>query len=254
MTSPAPYRWNKAWIIGASTGIGHALAKRIAPRCKTVVVSARSTGKLEALARDHMQLEPQPVDVTDAAAIAALAARIDSGDDPVDLVVISSGVWHPVKAGQFDIEKFKDAVDVNFMGVINVLAAIVPPMVARGSGHIAIISSASAYRGLPNAAAYSPMKAALLNLTESIYPQLKRAGVHISIIVPGFVDTPLTAVNKFPMPFLMSAEEAARRIARGLEQKRYEIAFPNRFIYLLKLMRMLPNSVFFWYINKFVLK
>lgn len=127
-------------------------------------------------------------------------------------------------------------------------------MVERGGGHIAIIASASAYRGLPNAAAYSPMKSALNNLAESIHPQLKRAGVHITIVNPGFVDTQLTAVNKFPMPFLMSAEEAAERIAKGLSERRYEIAFPWRLVFPLKLMRLLPNRVFLWFVNRFVLK
>lgn len=114
-------RWNKAWIIGASTGIGRALALRIAPECRSIVISARSANKLEALAADHPAMEAHIVDVADADAVAAVAARIDSLADPVDLVVVSSGVWHPVKPGRFDVETFRQAVDVNFMGVINVL-------------------------------------------------------------------------------------------------------------------------------------
>ncbi len=194
-----------------------------------------------------------PVDVTDAQAVENVARQLGE-TTPLDLVVISSGAWHPVKPTEFDPAAFAKAVDVNFMGVINVLSAVVPLMIERGGGHVAIVASVSGYRGLPNAAAYSPMKAALINLTESIRPQLLRMGVHVTIINPGFVDTPMTAVNKFPMPFLMSAETAADRIAKGLISRRYEIAFPTRFVVMLKILRILPNPLFFWIINKFILK
>lgn len=254
MTENAKPRWNRAWIIGASTGIGHALAKRIAPQCGSVIVSARSAEKLDALAGDHHRMEAHPVDVADTEGVAGLAARLDSASDPIDLVVVSSGVWHPLKLNAIDPAKFRDAVNVNFVGVINVLAAIVPVMIERGHGHVAIVGSVSGYRGLPNAAAYAPTKAALINLAECIRPELNRAGIDVSIINPGFVDTPMTSVNKFPMPFLMGPDEAADRIARGLAARRYEIAFPTRFVLFLKLLRTAPNGVFFWFINKFILK
>ena len=246
-------RWQNAWIIGASTGIGHALAKRIAGDCGSINVSARSVEKLEALASGFAHMNAKPLDVTDTDAVAGIAAQLVK-DCPLDLVVISSGVWRQVKPGEFDPDAFRKAVDVNFMGVINVLAAVIPAMIERGAGHVAIVGSVSGYRGLPNAAAYSPMKAALINLAESIRPQLKRRGIDITIVNPGFVDTPMTSVNKFPMPFLMTAEEAADQIATGLETRRYEIAFPTRFVMMLKLLRILPNRIYFWIINKFMLK
>ena len=194
-----------------------------------------------------------PLDVTDADAAHRLARQL--GDmTPIDLVVISSGSWQAMRPTELDPAVFREAVDINFTGVINVLSAVIPAMVEHGGGHIAIVASVSGYRGLPNAAAYSPMKAALINLAESIRPQLMRKGVHVTIVNPGFVDTPMTSVNKFPMPFLMSAETAADRIAKGLYSRRYEIAFPTRFVMILKLLRILPNSVFFWIVNKFVLK
>ncbi|MEX0347319.1 MAG: SDR family NAD(P)-dependent oxidoreductase [Rhizobiaceae bacterium] len=242
------------WIIGASTGIGRALAHRLASQSRTLAVSARSAERLGTLAQEHPNMVSHTLDVTDQEQVAQAAKRLDMDHGTPDLVIISSGVWHPVKPDAFDPLIFRNAVDVNFLGVINVLAAIVPKMIKRGSGHIAIIASVSGYRGLPNAAAYSPMKAALINLAESIYPQLKRQGVDITIINPGFVDTPMTSVNKFPMPFLMTPEEAAKRISKGLDRRDYEIAFPTRFALFLKLLRMLPNRVFFWIINKFVLK
>lgn len=254
MDSHNPRRWNKVWIVGASTGIGRALAERIAPECGRVCVSARTASKLDEVANSAANIDAYPLDVTDTDMVGNVEVEINADDRPLDLVVISSGAWHPVKPNALDPEIFKKAMDVNFQGVINVLAAVLPAMIKRGSGHVAIVSSVSGYRGLPNAAAYAPSKAALINLAECLYPQLKRSGVDITIINPGFVDTPMTVNNKFPMPFLMTAEEAAERIARGLATRRYEIAFPTRFVLILKLLRMLPNRIFFWFINKFVLR
>lgn len=247
-------KWNKVWIVGASTGIGRELALRLAPESGKVCVSARTASKLEELATSAPNIETHPLDVTDADMVGNAEVEINADDAPLDLVVISSGTWQPVKPDALDPDIFKKAMDVNFQGVINVMAAVLPAMIKRGSGHLAVVASVSGYRGLPNAAAYAPTKAALINLVECLYPQLKRAGVDITIINPGFVDTPMTAANKFPMPFLMSAEGAAGRIAKGLAARRYEIAFPTRFVLILKLLRMLPNRVFFWIINKIVLR
>lgn len=248
------HRWNKVWIVGASTGIGKALAHRLAPSSGRICISARSADKLQAMEQSGSNMQAYPLDVTASDAVENAEVEIVADGVPLDLVVISSGAWHPVKPDAFDPEIFRQAMDVNFQGVINVLAAVLPGMISRGSGHVAIISSVSGYRGLPNAAAYAPSKAALINLAECIHPQLKRAGIDVSIINPGFVDTPMTSANKFPMPFLMTAEDAADRIAKGLAARRYEIAFPTRFVLILKLLRILPNRLFFWIINKFVLR
>lgn len=246
--------WPKAWIIGASSGIGHALARRMASQCGLIAVSARSSGPLDALADAHDNIEACPLDITDRLAVDQMAAHLDNDNQPLDLVVISSGLWHPADPLSIDPDKFAEAMNVNFSGVINVLAAVVPDMASRGRGHIAIVASVSGYRGLPKAAAYSPAKAALINLVESIRPELNRKGIAVTIINPGFVDTPMTAVNSFPMPFMVTAENAADRIAKGLSGKQYEIAFPRRFVFFMKLARLVPNRIFFWFINKFVLK
>lgn len=140
------------------------------------------------------------------------------------------------------------------MGVIHVLNACIQTMVERGEGHIAIVSSVSGYRGLPNAAAYSPSKAALINLAESIAPQLAQKGVTISLVNPGFVDTPMTSENDFPMPFIVSAEEAATKIIAGLEKKKFEIAFPKRLAWIMNFLRIIPNGMFFWIVRKFILR
>jgi short-subunit dehydrogenase len=130
----------------------------------------------------------------------------------------------------------------------------VPDMMRREAGQIAIISSVAGYRGLPKAAAYGSTKAALINLAESLHPELAAKGVTLSIVNPGFIDTPMTEVNDFPMPFLMPVDAAAQRLLAGLERKSYEITFPRRFTWIMKLLRLLPNAVFFWIVRTFMLR
>jgi short-subunit dehydrogenase len=223
-------------------------------RISTVAISARSADKLDALQAASKTMAAFPLDVTDEPAVAECYKQIESKDGPVDLVVISSGTWDVVTPPDLDPHVFKKAMEVNFMGVINVLAKVVPDMMKRGKGQIAIISSVAGYRGLPKAAAYGSTKAALINLAESLHPELAESGVTLSIVNPGFVDTPMTAVNEFPMPFLMPVDEAAERLLKGLERKHYEITFPRRFTWIMKLLRLLPNVVYLWLVRRFVLR
>ena len=253
-TADGTPRWNKAWVIGASTGIGRETALKLMPMCAELFVSARSEDKLAEVAAIGATVTSLPLDVTNASEVNEAAARIASGGEPVDLVVISSGLWRKVNLPDIDPADFRAAMDVNFNGVIEVLAAVLPAMAKRGSGHVAIIASVSGYRGLPGASAYAPTKAARINLAECIKPQLDGLGITVSIINPGFVDTPMTSVNKFPMPFLMEPEEAASIIVSGLERRAYEIAFPRKMVWSLKLARMLPNAVFFWLVKKMVMR
>ena len=140
------------------------------------------------------------------------------------------------------------------MGVVNCLAALAPRMIARKAGHLSWIASVAGYMGLPKAAAYGPTKAALINLGESLYPEMKLKGVQVSVINPGFVATPLTAQNDFEMPFLMQPADAARRSIDGLASGRFEIAYPTRFVAILKSIRALPYPLFFRLITRGVLK
>jgi short-subunit dehydrogenase len=246
--------WRTAWIIGASSGLGAALAKLLDGRVGTVAVSARSAESLTALQASSQTLAAYPLDITDEDAVARCYRDIEERHGPIDLVVLSAGTWEVVSPPDLDPGAFKKSMDVNFMGVVNVLAKIVPDMVRRESGQIAIVSSVAGYRGLPQAAAYGPTKAALINLAESLHPELAEKGVTLSIINPGFVETPMTAVNDFPMPFLIPVDEAAQRLLRGLERKSYEITFPRRFTWMLKALRLLPNAVFFWVVRTFILR
>lgn len=246
--------WNKVWIIGASTGIGRELALQMAPLCNAVYASARSADKLEALVGAHANIIAKPLDVSDVEKVRAVASQIETDETPCDLVVVCSGVWEQTKIPEFDPQVFAKTMNVNYLGAVNIISAVAPGMSANRKGHIAIVASVAGYRGLPNAAAYAPTKAALINLAECIKPQLGKMGVRVSIVNPGFVETRLTAVNEFPMPFIQSAQEAAEKIINGLESKRYEIAFPWQLVGILKFLRILPNRLFFWLIDRFVLR
>jgi NAD(P)-dependent dehydrogenase (short-subunit alcohol dehydrogenase family) len=236
-----------AWITGASSGIGRQLALELVARGWTVAATARREAELAALAAEGKgRVVAAPADVTDPGAVAAAVHRVraDSGR-PIALAVLNAGTYIHDSAQRFDLDAFALQVRVNILGTANALAAVMPAMIGRRSGQIAIVSSVAGYRGLPRAIAYSATKAALIAMAESLKFDLDRAGVMINLVNPGFVKTPLTDRNDFPMPFLMPVEAAAKRIADGLARGRFEIAFPRRFAAILKLMRILPYALYF---------
>lgn len=243
--------WRVAWVTGASTGIGREIASQLAEAGVRVAVSARSADKLASLGPNTVAF---PLDVTDAAQLHAAVARIEADLGQIDLAVFAAGTYVPVTADLLDTKEFAHTMATNYMGVVNGLAAVLPRMRERRKGHVAWIASVAGYRGLPKAAAYGPSKAALINLAESLKPELARVGVSISVVNPGFVATPLTAKNDFPMPFLMTADAAASATIRGLARSSFEIAFPRRFVFLLKVARLLPYGLYFWLIDRAVLR
>jgi short-subunit dehydrogenase len=194
------------------------------------------------------------MDVTDPAQCREAVQRIESELGPIDLAVLGAGTYSPVAIGDLDPARFSHMMETNYMGVVNCLAALSPGMLARRSGHLSWIASVAGYMGLPKAAAYGPTKAALINLAESLYPEMKARGVSVSVINPGFVETPLTAQNDFAMPFLLKPEDAARRTIEGLAAGRFEVAYPRRFVAILKSVRLLPYALFFRLIARAVLK
>lgn len=243
--------WKTAWITGASTGIGREIALQLAAAGVKVAASARSADKLAELGPGILAV---PLDVTDAAACRAAVQLIEAQIGPIDLAVFGAGAYSPVAIDALDPGVFAQTMATNYMGVVNCLSATAPGMLARRRGHLSWIASVAGYVGLPKAAAYGPTKAALINLAESLYPEMKERGVAVSVINPGFVETPLTAQNDFPMPFLMKPEDAARRSLEGLARRRFEIAYPRRFVAILKAARALPYPVFFRLIASAVLK
>ncbi len=235
-----------AWITGASTGIGAAVATRLVRDGWTVGVTARAADRLEALAAAHPgQILAAPGDVTDAAAMAALAADLSArAGRPIALALFNAGAWQEMGAADFDLAAFRTMVEVNLLGTANGLAAVMPGMIARARGQIGIVASVAGYRGLPRAVAYGATKAALISMAESLEFDLRPRGVTVNIINPGFVRTPMTAVNQFPMPFLLEVDDAADRIVRGLRRGRFEICFPWQLAVPLQVLALLPHRLF----------
>lgn len=236
-----------AWITGASSGIGRALALQLARDGARIAASARSAARLATLVSDgpRGRMAAYPLDVTDAAGVEACVQAIEAALGPIDLAVLNAGTHRPMAAADFSADAARDLMTVNYMGVVHGLASLLPRFLARGGGHIAVVASAAGYLGLPTAAAYGPTKAALINLCEALYRDCRAHNIKLQLINPGFVRTPLTDRNAFRMPFLMDAGRAAERIRRGLASDRFEIAFPRRLIWLLKLARLLPYSAYF---------
>lgn len=243
MTNTTP--WRSAWIVGASTGIGKDLALLLASEGVATTITARTAPALSALASESPLLTPAAGDVTSEVGMTELFQDISSRAGVPDLVVLNAALWDPMSVDDYSAVRAIKSMQVNYGGVCNALAAIIPTMKASGKGHIAIVASVAGYRGLSKALAYAPTKAALINLSEALNLELHGSGVKVSVINPGFVDTPMTARNNFPMPFIVSSKVAAGAIFKGLKKGQFEIAFPWRFVAILKLLRILPYSLFF---------
>lgn len=253
MGATAETPWTTAWVIGASSGIGRAVSRELASRGVRVAASARRADELEALARGSAgAILPYRLDIADGSSVAATAARIEEELGPPDLVVQAAAIWLPFRLDDMVPESFERSMQVNYMGSVNVLAAVLPRMRRAGAGTVALVASVAGYRGLPKAASYAPTKAALINLAECLRTELEGSGVSIRIVNPGFVATPMTASNDFPMPFMMQPDEAARRTVDGLARRGFETAFPRRFVAILKLMRILPYALYFPIVRKLV--
>jgi NAD(P)-dependent dehydrogenase (short-subunit alcohol dehydrogenase family) len=234
----------RVWLVGASTGIGRATASALHARGARVIVSARSPEPLQTFVDAHPGAVALPLDSTDRAAVAQ-AAQTLLADGPLDLVVYCAGVYQPMRATDFQLDVMLQHDQVNYVGALYVLDAVLPAMLARRQGHIGLISSVAGFRGLPNSLAYGPTKAALTHLAETLYLDVQDHGMGVSVIHPGFVQTPLTAQNQFHMPALMSPEDAAQAMIRGWESGRFEMHFPRRFTSWLKLLRLLPYRLYF---------
>jgi NAD(P)-dependent dehydrogenase (short-subunit alcohol dehydrogenase family) len=238
-----------AWVTGASSGIGKATVLELARRGWTVCATARRLDELEAMAAEADALPGRVVahvgDVTDAAGMATLVETIEHVHGPIALAFFNAGVAPYTRAGELDVEAFRQAMAVNVLGAANGLAPVLTKMKARGKGQVAVNASVAGYRGLPKAAAYGASKAAAIHMCEALKFDCDNMGVTMQVVNPGFIDTPLTRKNDFPMPFLMSMDDAARRVVDGFEKGGFEIIFPRRLAFILKLMRLLPYALYF---------
>jgi NAD(P)-dependent dehydrogenase (short-subunit alcohol dehydrogenase family) len=237
------------WLVGASTGIGRATAHALHQAGARVIVSARNHEALDSFVAEHGRSDAMALDVTDREALRDAAARIVNVHGRIDLALYCAGTYAAMRATAFDLDVALRHVDVNYVGALYLLDAVLPHMLEQARlghpGHLSLVSSVAGFRGLPQSLAYGPTKAALINLAETIYMDLAPLGMGVSVINPGFVETPLTAQNDFKMPALITPEQAAYEILLGWRRGDFEIHFPARFTLWLKALRHLPYGAYF---------
>jgi short-subunit dehydrogenase len=239
------------WITGASSGIGKALAIKFAEKGWTVAASARRENLLEDLNKFNPNIYSFPLDVTEIENCKLIANKIIEKFGSIDICVFGTGMHDPKSEKRFDLNKIREIMEVNYFGTMNSINSIYEYFSEKKNGQISIISSVAGYRGLPAAGAYCASKAALTSYAESLNFDMKMKNVRVSLISPGFIKTPMTDQNDFPMPMIKSPEFAANEIFKGLTKKKsFEIHFPKAFTYFLKFLQILPSSIYFKLVSK----
>ena len=244
------WRGLRVWVIGASTGIGAETARLLMAKGARVALSARKRDALQGVAGTNADALVIPLDVTNHQEVLAARDRLLAQWSGVDLVLLVAGAYSEMRADSYDMNAVNALLDVNLRGVFHCLDAVLPVLLAQGSGGVGIMSSVAGFSGLPKALVYGPTKAALINLCESLYFDLGPRGHPVYLINPGFVETPATEDNNFAMPGLISAPQAARDILAGMERGEFHIHFPRRFTNWLRLARLLPYRWYFSLIHK----
>ena len=239
------------WITGASSGIGKALTIKFAENSWIVAASARRENLLKELQNINQNIYPYPLDVTDIEKCKLTAKSIIDNLNGIDICVFGTGMHDPKSEKQFNLNKIREIMEVNYFGTMNSINSIYDYFSEKKNGQISIISSVAGYRGLPAAGAYCASKAALTSFTESLNFEMKMKNVRVSLISPGFIKTPMTDQNDFPMPMIKSPEFAANEIYKGLtEKKGFEIHFPKAFTFIMKFLQILPNGLYFKLVSK----
>lgn len=232
------------WLIGASSGIGLATAHALHAKGARVVVSARQADALQRFVDTHLGATAVVLDVQQPAAVQE-AAHYVQRQQGLDVVIYCAGYYKAQRATAFDLSDMLQHQDINYVGALRVLDAVLPALLHQGYGHISLLASVAGYRGLPQSLAYGPTKAALIHLAEALYFDLSPKGIGVSVVNPGFVETPLTAQNTFHMPALIQPTQAAQAMLKGWAQGRFEIHYPKRFTLWLQLLRVLPYRWYF---------
>ena len=239
------------WITGASSGIGRALAIKFANEGWIVAASARRENLLQELNTINENIYSFPLDVTNIEQCKTVFKSIIEKFKDVEISIFGTGIHDPKSEKNFNLEKIRKIIEVNYFGTMNSINSVYDFYNDKKNGQISIISSVAGYRGLPAAGAYCASKSALTSFTESLHFEMKRKNVRVSLVSPGFIKTPMTDKNDFLMPMIKSAEFAAEQIYKGLVKKNnFEIHFPKAFTYIMKLLRILPNSIYFKIIEK----
>jgi NAD(P)-dependent dehydrogenase (short-subunit alcohol dehydrogenase family) len=239
------------WLVGASTGIGRALAEQLHRQGAQVVVSARNATVLAEFEQQFPGSVGLPLDATDRTAMQAAMRRILALYGRLDLAMYCAGHYKAQRADAFDLAEMLKHHHINVVGALHLLDVVLPVFTQQRHGHLSLISSVAGFRGLPQGLAYGPTKAALINLAETLYMDMKPLGVGVSLVNPGFVETPLTAQNQFKMPALISTQEAATAILKGWAKGQFEIHFPKRFTLWMKALRHLPYTLYFSVVRRF---
>ena len=241
----------KIWITGASSGIGRSLAIKFANEGWKVAASARRENLLNELSNKYPNIESFPLDVTDINKCNSVFKEIIEKFKNIEICVFGTGIHDPESEKEFNLDKIKKIMEVNFFGAMNSINSVYNYYNKKKSGQISIISSVAGYRGLPAAGAYCASKSALTSFTESLHFEMKRKNVRVTLISPGFIKTPMTDQNDFPMPMIKSPEFAAEQIYLGLIKKKgFEIHFPKAFTFIMKILRILPNNIYFKIVEK----
>ena len=239
------------WITGASSGIGRALSIKFANEGWVIAASARRENLLKELHQENKNIHPFPLDVTNTDQCKIVFKNIIEKFKNIEISIFCTGIHDPKSEKEFNLEKIKKIMEVNYFGTMNSINAVYKYYNERKSGQISIVSSVAGYRGLPAAGAYCASKSALTSFAESLHFEMKRKNVRVSLVSPGFIKTPMTDQNDFPMPMIKSPEFAAKQIYTGLIKKNsFEIHFPKAFTYFLKFLRILPNRIYFKLVEK----
>ena len=239
------------WITGASSGIGKALSLKFANEGWIVAASARRENLLEELKELNKNIHPFPLDVTNSNQCKAIFENITKKFNDIEISVFCTGMHDPKSEKEFNLDKIKEIMEVNYFGTMNSINSVYKYYSEKKSGQISIVSSVAGYRGLPAAGAYCASKSALTSFAESLHFEMKRKNIRISLVSPGFIKTPMTDKNEFPMPMIKSPEFAAEQIYNGLIQSNsFEIHFPKLFTYIMKFLKILPNSIYFKLVEK----
>ena len=239
------------WITGASSGIGRSLALKFANEGWVVAASARREDLLKELNSVNQNIHSFPLDVTNIDQCKTVFKSIIEKFKDVEISVFGTGIHDPRSEKSFNLEKIREITEVNYFGTLNCINAVYDYYKNKESGQISIVSSVAGYRGLPAAGAYCASKSALSSFAESLYFEMKRRNVRVSLVCPGFIKTPMTDKNDFPMPMIKSPEFAADQMYIGLIKKTgFEIHFPKAFTFLMKFLKILPSSIYFKIVEK----
>ena len=239
------------WITGGSSGIGKALAYKFANEGWQVALSARREELLNEISKSNNNIHSFPLDVLDVEKCKEVFNKIVSKFENIDIAVFSTGIHDPKSEKKLNIENIRKIMETNFFGTINSINSVYNYFKERKSGHISIVSSVAGYRGLPIAGAYCASKSALISYAESLYFDMKRFNVRVSVVNPGFIKTPMTDQNPFPMPMIVSAKFAAEEMFKGLTKSNsFEIHFPKKFTFIMKVLKIMPNWLYLRLIKK----